>query len=32
MIISDLLNSGSKTLKRNSQQTHHLDSEIMPSS
>ena len=32
MIISDLLNSGSKTLKRNNLQTHQLDSEIILSS
>ena len=32
MIISDLLNSGSKILKRNNLQTHQLDSEIMLSS
>ncbi len=29
MIISDLLNSGSKVLKTSKVQTHQLDSEIM---
>ena len=29
MIISDLLNSGSKTLKSNKIQTHQLDSELI---